>query len=380
MGNRRQIRSRGRSGPTLQSRTPARVQKTAPRGVGARQAELQHRLGNRGAQRLLQQGNPPAATSTRGTPTDVMFFIANPNQESNVGLRAALNLLNRYSSHVPLSLLEVRVLPEGERSTVLGSDLRFGGDSFWEQDTPVVRLPQEALDVIARHIAGTAPEADVHEVIRTVGHEVHHLWRAKETHRANPIQPVFEAEASRRMEQMRQNWVRAIQNGTTRIAGVPTTITRWEDIPASERQRIEQGASRTSHIQGLYERSAYIVEEICTKIEELAFLRVQQQHETGTTRRSPSRTAVSALAQTIYRHKNQMDSMADMGGFVTPPLWQRAQQAMLAYLRDRYPNSANPGMDSFEVLFFLNAMERGQPPVFADGRLYSVPPPGARLP
>lgn len=355
----------------------------------SRAGEIQQRLGNSATRGLLlaqffPQGNqraptPPVAQRLRGTPTQAMFFIWNPRLETDAGLRAALGALGRYSAHVPVTRVEIRLLPESERHTVLGSDLRFGGDSFWEDGVPVVRLPQETLDVIARHLAGTAEIHDVHEVIRTVGHEMHHLWRTKEGNRANPLQPLYEAESEHRLNEVRANWVRSIRSGTTRIEGVPQTITQWSDIPEAERERIERGASRTEFIQGLYERSAYIVEEIYTKIEELAFLRIQQQNEAAGARRSPSRTAVSELAQQIYRLKNQMDSMVGEDRFVTPELWQRTQQAMLEYLRARYPNQRSPGLDSFEVLFFLTAMRSGRPPLIANGRLQSVPPPGARV-
>ncbi|MHC4207907.1 MAG: hypothetical protein ACYSTT_24905, partial [Planctomycetota bacterium] len=128
-----------------------------------------------------------------------------------------------------------------------------------------------------------------------------------------------------------------------------------------------------------YERSAYIVEEIYTRIEELAFLRVQQRSEAGS-RRTPSRVAVSEVASMIFRFKNMMESMVGPNEFVTPQLWQQTQRAMLGYLRQRYPNRQNPQADSFEVLFFLNAMHSGRPPLFVSGRLQSAPPPGARLP
>lgn len=328
-----------------------------------------------------EQGGPAPSAARPGTPEDVMFFIMNPAVEANAALQAALQLLDRYSSHVVPADVSIRLMPEAERSSSLARDLRFGGDSTWQGDVPVIRLPQEAMDVIAAHADGRSPPLeDVHEVIRTVGHEMHHLWRAREGHRANPIQPVYEAEAARRLEQVRQNWVRAIQQGTEVIAGVPRTIGAWTDIPQAEQERIETGVSRTDYIQGLYERSAYIVEEIYTKMEELSFLRVQQRHETGRAR-TPSRMAVSALSAMIHRLRNMMESMAQTGGFVTPELWQEAQQAMLSYLRERYPNPDNPAIDSFEVIFYLNSMARGMPPVFDDaGRLASVPPPGARLP
>ncbi|NDJ79273.1 MAG: DUF4157 domain-containing protein [Chloroflexi bacterium] len=330
---------------------------------------------------IQRQASQPAQSPTqvsRGTPQDAMFFIFNPNLETDPGLQAALNLLNRYSAHVPVRNVVIRLLPESEQRVVLGMEL--GGDSFWDGRIPVVRLPQEALDIITRHIAQNASVADVHKVIRTIGHEIHHLWRARERHRANPIQPVYEAEATRRMERVRQNWLRAIQSGTSQIRGVPQTITRWEQIPQSERERIEQGASSTDFIQGLYERSAYIVEEIYTRIEELAFLRIQQRQEPDTPR-TPSRGEISELAHVIFRLRNNMDSMvASNHPIVTPQLWRRAQQEMLQYLRRRYPNRQNPRLDSFEVLFFLNAMHSGRPPLFVSGRLQSVPPPGARVP
>lgn len=332
---------------------------------------------------IVQRQTGPTARSTlrasSGTPTDVMFYIMNPSSETDRGLQAALNLLNRYSSHVSVTNVEIRLLPESERRSTLSRDLRLGGDSFWDGNTPVVRLPQTALSFIAQHIAGNAQVADVHTVIRTIGHEMHHLWRERERHRANPLQPIYETEAARRLEQVRQNWLRSIQNGSTQIAGVPRTITRWGNIPRRERERIERGASRTDYIRGLYERSAYIVEEIYTRIEELAFLRIQQRHESASGR-TPSRIAVSALAGIIYRLKNMMESMVGPNSFVTPQLWRQTRRAMLTYLRQRYPNRRNPQVDSFEVLFYLSAMHGGRPPLFVAGLLQSASPPGARTP
>lgn len=299
-----------------------------------------------------------------GAPADVVFLVTNPNRESNSGLNATLRLSNRFISHVPLSLIEIRLLPEIERDAVIGHDSRFAGDSFWEDDTRVVKLLQEVLDIVARHVAGNAPIPDVHEIIRTVGHEMHHLWRAREAHRGNPIQPILDFDAGRRMKQVWSNWDCAVQNGTRQIADVPKTNTRWEDIPQSERERIEQGASRTDYIQALYERSAYIVEEIYTKIEQLAFLRIRLQQEPSSAQRSPSSTSLSALAIAIYQLKNQMDSTVNMVGFVTLTLCQCMKRATVLYLRNRCPNRWNPRADSFEVSFFLNARHRGQPPLF----------------
>lgn len=322
-----------------------------------------------------------AAPAVVGTIEDLVFFLLNPGIETDAGLANALRLLGRYAPQVTIERVRFEVFPEAERESHLGHELHEGGDSTWEGDVPVIRLPQSAYDAVARHMAGHGDVAEMHAVVRTVGHEMHHLWRARQGHTGNPVQPVYEAEAARRMERVRANWLDWIQSNpeARREAGLPRTaqVTRWEDIPEAERRRIEQGAAQTGYIEGMYQHSAYLVEEILTKIEELSFLRVQQHAETERAR-TPSRMEVSELARLIHLLWNLFMNSGEE--ILTPQLRQQTLDAMLAYLRRRYPNRSDSSLDSFEVVFFLCAIHVGMPPLYSDGTLISRPPPGARVP
>lgn len=55
MGNEHQAQTRRRSGPTPQSRAPTRIQQSSTHGVGPNPAEMQRRVGNRGAQAWLAE-------------------------------------------------------------------------------------------------------------------------------------------------------------------------------------------------------------------------------------------------------------------------------------------------------------------------------------
>jgi hypothetical protein len=185
------------------------------------------------------------------------------------------------------------------------------------------------------------------------------------------------------MEQVRQNWLRFLQDPGGRAEfHIPRTltITRWEDIPEAARRSIEEGAARTSYIEGLYQQTAYIVEEIYTRIEEISFLRVQQHFE-ASGGRTPSRSAVSEISRLIYLLRNILHSSVESGNnVVTPALLEQTDAAMLAYLRRRYPNRRDPGLDSYEVVFYLSSIHGGLPPIYDhQGNLISAPPPGVRV-
>jgi hypothetical protein len=99
-------------------------------------------------------------------------------------------------------------------------------------------LSRPEHDTIAQHLAGTASVAAVRDVIRTVGHEMYHLYRDKTGSQSNPIKALYDAEASRRMEEIRQNWVKFAQvPGGAKELGIPSgkQVAKWEDIPAGER-------------------------------------------------------------------------------------------------------------------------------------------------
>ena len=346
---------------------------------------------------LIQRDPAPAtaATTTGANTADVIFLISNPSLEENEGLRMAINHLGSYSAHVSVDDVDFRILPASSQTTNLGAGLdSIDGRSHWEGSTPVVELTEALLNVATEHVnrsgeVSSDQLAQVHNLIRIIGHEMYHLWRAKEGHRGNPVQPVYDAEATRRMEQVRQNWLRDIRepggvfgNRTRQDLGIAqdATINTWTDIDESVRTRIEQGAASTDYINGLYMRSAYLVEEIYTKIEELSFLRIQQHFEPDVPR-TASRQGVSSQASLIYRLSNILDSMADPQGLITPALLVRTRTAMLAYLRSRYPNRSEPGKDSYEVIFYFTAVRGGLAPIYNDrGQVITVLPSDARPP
>ncbi|MBK6282375.1 MAG: DUF4157 domain-containing protein [Draconibacterium sp.] len=335
--------------------------------------ELTHTLQQNSAGHVIQreegQEAVPVATAT-GTVEDAVFLVSNPSLETNDGLKAAINLLDRYRAHVPLDNVEFRVLPASDQTVNLGAGFdSISGRSHWENTIPVIELSQDLLNTAGAHVnrSGDASDLDIeaaHSLIRTIGHEMYHLWREKEGHSGNPIQPVYDAEASSRMERVRQNWLADIiepggifGNPTRTSLGIDqhAVISTWEDIDESIRTQIEEGAASTDYINGLYMRSAYLVEEIYTKIEELTFVRVQQRFEPDVPR-TASRQNVSSLASMVFRLGNLMNSMADPNGLITPTLLAQARAAMITYLRSRYPNRTEPGRDSYGGYFYFSAI------------------------
>jgi len=372
--------------------------------------ELTHVVQQRasGARVQRQQPTQTQATATVGTTAAFQTFCTRPQDEPDPILRAAMGLWSRYRPQVRIEQVRFEILTS--TTSRLGHSLSIGGLSHWDGTTPVIEVPQAILDDVAAYVAvrgtapasagitaqpaggvedlstrsGLAPLERAHEAVRLVGHELHHLWRERSGHAGNPIYPVYEAEVQRRMAQVHQNWLDFILNGGSsarRTLGIPlgTTIRRWEDIPANVRQSIEQGAAQTDPFEGFFQRSAYLVEEIYTKIEELSYLRVQQRDATPSVQ-DPSRWEVSGLAHEIYVLHNILQSVADPSGPVTPALVAQADRDMLTYLRSRFPSSQGSQFDSYEVVFFLNAIRGGLPPLYSGGRLISVPPPDARLP
>ncbi len=352
---------------------------------------------------------PAAATPVAGTLADVQRFVSRPADEPDTTLAAAMAQWRRYSAHVNVANVRWLLLPESERESHLGSEHHIGGRSHWDNATPVVELPQVILDDIAGYLAvrgaaaatvgdtetpggdeeaaavrlQRAPLERAHEAVRLIGHELFHLWRSKEGNPGNPLQQPFERESARRMDAVRANWVAWLHDAppaALRERGIPrgTVINRWEDIPAAERTAIEEGAAKTDHIDGLYQRSAYLVEEIYTKVEEMSYLRVQQRDPNATVVQ-PSLSEVSKLATLVYYLHNVLRSAVDPQGLVTPALLQQTETAMLAQLRRRYPAAAGAQFDSYEVVFYLSAIHGGLPPLYSNGRLISSVP-GARVP
>ncbi len=328
-----------------------------------------------GVPSIQRQPQTPAA----GTPQQLDFFVNNPGLETDASLHTVLTMLNRYKPTVDLANVDFQVMTS--TPSYVGTGLFEDGRSHWDGAKPVIELTQEKYDIIAQHLAGTAAIADVHGVIRTVGHELYHLYREKTGNQANPIEPLFKAEATKRMEEIHQNWVNfAKDGGGKKILNIPASqsVTKWEDIPAAERKKIEEGASQTSVIQGLYERTAYLVEETYVKIEELSYLRVQQQAETGPKR--PSLASVSQLANLVYRFNTALDQSVGQD-YMTTELLTKTKAAMLEYLRKRYPHRGDASVDSYEVIFYLTSKGSGLPPLYDDnGALISAKPPEARVP
>jgi hypothetical protein len=326
------------------------------------------------------QKQPQPSAATMGTALQMAVFVNNPALETDASLKTALTMLNRYAPAVDIGRVDFRVMDAS--ASYVGAGLFETGRSHWEGNTPVIELTQQQYDTIAAHFAGVAPINEVHDVVRTVGHEMFHLYREKSGKASNPIEPLFAAEAAKRMEQIRQNWIQFAQDpGGAKELGVPKgrAVTKWEDLPAAERKKIEAGATDTSVIQGLFERTSYLVEETYVRVEELSYLRVQQSAETGTKR--PSMTSVSEIANLLYRLNTALDNSPGVADFMTPELVAKTKAAMLDFLRKRFPNRANPGRDSFEVVFYLASIQYGLAPVYdSTGALISAKPTGARLP
>jgi hypothetical protein len=360
----------------------------------------------------VQRQTAPAATATTpapGTVAEVVRFVTRPGDEPDATLAAAMAVWGRYATEVRPGQVRFEVLPADQRESRLDCAHRIGGRSHWDGTTPVIELPQAILDDVAGYlrVRGTpaaavgdtetpgdeeaaaaarfqrAPLERAHEAVRLIGHEMYHLWREHQGHTGNPIQQPYEREAASRMDQVRANWVSWLHDAppaTLRSQGIPagTVINRWQDIPAGVRRDIEQGAASTDYIEGLYQRSAYLVEEIYTKVEELSYLRVQQRDTTASVNR-PSLNEVSQLATLVYFLNNMLHSQVDPTGLITPALMAQTETAMLAYLRRRYPSSAGAQFDSYEVIFYLSATRGGLPPIFDGTRLLSLVP-GARVP
>ncbi len=356
--------------------------------MGPRESSSDVKLMAHEAAHVVQQGMSPgvpalqkqqAQAAAAGTTDQMVLFVNNPALEADTSLRTVLAMLDRYKPTVDPGSVDFRLMTT--TPSFVGPGLFEEGRSYWEGNKPVIELTQAKYDTIAEHFAGKAAVSDVHAVIRTVGHELYHLYREKTGNQANPIEPVFKAEAAKQMDQIRQNWLQFAQDpGGRKELGIPKdkTVTKWEDIPAAERKKIEEGASQTAAIQGMYEQTAYLVEEMYVKIEELSYLRVQQQAETGPQR--PSLAGVAQIASLIGRFSTALDQSVGQG-FMTADLLAKTKTAMPQYLRNRYPHRANPSLDSFEVLFYLTARTSGIAPVFdSNGTLISVPPAGARVP
>jgi Domain of unknown function (DUF4157) len=320
-----------------------------------------------------------AQAAAAGTTDQMVLFVNNPGLETDASLRTVLGMLNRYQPTVDIGNVDFQVMTS--TPSYVGTGLFEDGRSHWDGAKPVIELTQEKYDTIAQHLAGAAAIADVHSVIRTVGHELYHLYREKTGNQANPIEPLFKAEAARRMEEIHQNWVNFAKDpGGAKTLGIPKgkAVSKWEDIPAAERKKIEEGATQTSVIQGLYERTAYLVEETYVKIEELSYLRVQQSAETGPKR--PSLAGVSQIANLVYRFSTALDQSVGQD-YMTAELLAKTRTAMLEYLRKRYPHRGDTSVDSYEVIFYLTAKGSGLPPIYDDsGALISVKPPEARVP
>jgi hypothetical protein len=319
-----------------------------------------------------------------GTPAGLQAYILKPAAEKNAGLSAALKLLDQYKPTVDPAKVSFRITPE--KKSRLGGQLSENGHSFWDGTTPAIYLLQGAYDIIAAQAAGTGDSTAVHGVIRTIGHELHHLWRGKmDRSKSNPIDPVFQKESLRRMDEVRQNWVDSVKKNPQLRKQMKisdkVTVTKWTDIPAVERDKIEKDATDTDFIQGLHDNTTYLVEEMLTRIEEIGWVRIQQKLGSKADIED-SRRQLTAIAKMIYYLNNVLNSVASDDGLVTPALAAKTETAMLAYLRDRYKNAKDAKLDSFTVLFFLASREFGLAPIVdgTSGKMTSKVPKGARVP
>ena len=366
---------------------------------------------------VQREPDPDAATpptpmpkGPTGTLDDVVKFATHPGAEPNKTLAAAMGLWGRYGTRVTPGKVKFALLPDSEKESHLDSDHHIGGRSHWDGNTPVIELPQAVLDDIAAYLAVRANDAvakdgdtetpgdeaeaaaargqrapleRAHEAVRLLGHEMHHLWRTKEGDKGNPLQQPWEKESARRMDEVRANWVAWLQDApaaSLRYQGIPaaTKIKTWKDVPAKVQKDIEEGAAKTDYIEGLYQRSTYLVEEIYTKVEELSYLRVQQRDDTASVRQ-PSLNEVTQLATLVGFLSTTLRNQVTPDGLITPALYLQTQTAMLAYLRQRFPAAAGKQYDSYEVVFFLSARAHGLPPLYSDGKLISTVP-DARVP
>ena len=346
----------------------------------------------------IQKQDKPAATPVTGTPADMVSYLKSAQTETDASLKTELGMLNRYKPTVDLANVEFKVMTAA--ASYVGGGLTEDGRSHWDGNKPVIELTQEKYETIAKHQAGTADLTEVHSVVRTVGHELFHLYREKTGLQSNPLKPIFDGEAAKRMEQIHQNWVDFAKNpGGAKELGVPkgTTVTKWEDILEAERKKIDTGATDTSQIQGLYERTAYLVEEIYDRIEELSYVRMEQKAEAAAIKQEeedaaasgqpapenpkrPSLSTVSYIANMVNRLSMALDQSAG-SDFMTKELLEKTRKAMLEFLRNRYPHKADPKVDSYEVIFYLVAKDTGHAPMYNDqGALISAKPPEARVP
>ncbi len=364
--------------------------------------ELTHIVQQQGSrQPMLQKQEAPSKEVkkekvAKATVADVESYLSNPKLETNAGLQAAIMFMqDRYKPHVKFSDLVFKKLDEKDQKSYLGGSLgAIHGKSSWEGGKPTIWLPQDLLDIAKERnskIKATlkvGKEGKVHELIRTVGHEMHHLWREKKKHDGNPIQPVYEKEASDRLQKVRDNWLRDIKpnkgrfaNNTRKRLEIPQDkkIDKWTDIDKNIREKIEADATDTDYISGLYQRSAYLVEEIYTKIEELSYVRIQQRHET-VSKDQPSKSAVNELCRLVYVLNNRLDGMAGPKNLITPKLLKDTRIEMVKYLRKRYPHPSLKGKDAYEVIFYLTSLRGPVPPIYSNGKLISFKPPGSNPP
>lgn len=360
-----------------------RFQPGEPEGEALLGHELSHVV-QQGGDGAVQRQAEPELEEVTGSPAGTQSYVLNPTAEADPSLSAALRLLRTYEPEVKLDKVEFRELPSESQKSQWLSDRHYGGDSFWDGAKPVVRLPKPAMDVIAKRNAATATPDEVHPVVQTIGHELYHLWRIKKgVNASNPVNAPYEKEASRRMEAVRANWLDQIQNNPheRRRAGIAkdAVVKKWEDIPEKERAKIEEDAAQTSYIKGLHESSSYLVEELYAKIEEISYIRIQQTMGDARTV-ARSRAELTELARMVYLIHNNLKSVSGPDQLVTPEILASTEKAILAYLRKRYPNKTDPAFDSFEVLFYLSAVQLGMPVIIgSDGRLQSKLPEGARM-
>jgi hypothetical protein len=282
------------------------------------------------------------------------FFLLNPDLAEGALRTELRELQTTYRPQVNLAQVEFRSMTSESQEDVQGyTGLATCGQAHWEKNAPVIELAPCALADFEKYESATDVNRHyAHNFIRTIGHEMYHLYRAKMKHAGNPLQPLFEQEYRRRMEQVRQNWVNDLKVKRP-------TIKKWQDIPKQERETIEKEAANTGPFEGTYLNTAYLVEEIYTKIEELGYLRIEQRFESGVGK--ATQEEVSVLADLVFKLWNRLASLAGSHGeFMTPQLLAQVKANMEIYIQKRYGKGKK---EPYELHFFRSATQHGHPPL-----------------
>lgn len=305
-------------------------------------------------------------------------FIENPGLEKNTIVKDALQLLHsRYSKHVKPKDIEFRIMGKKKSHIkAFGSFGHVGGRSFWDEKKPVIELPQQKFKTIAEYLnkakAGTATSLDIINVlavIQTIGHEMRHLFLAKEKHPNNPMMKPFEKQSQAAFKQVRKNWLKEInakddsaRKKIRKELGIKNMTKTYSinTLPQSALDQIDKGTQEVV-VDDLYIKSAYMVEETMVTVEEYAFAK-NQQKSTNKNVREHGEIEQRILGKKIYRLHNQMNSMAQANksgaptdpfakNIWTPERFEKAQEQLLKWVEKQY------GKKSDEMIFYKNSIK-----------------------